>query len=412
MTAPAFSQAQPSRTIGQRARSSKPQIAFVILLVLVVGLMVATRSETNSVPSSINNPTLEGAQAVARVAAAQGLNIREITSLSAARITDPANTTLVLIDPYFYIAGQGESIRNYPGDIVVFGMPDSVAEAFGLDIWIDLSGDFSSLFGDSVDATDRYEAQCEDPHAQAAGALQARPNSLLTEGLTTCFPSGEGDLVAIHEENGRTVTFVADSFLVSNRNIALEGNAAYVLRLIGAHDNAVWYLSDGYDTSMLTWTSPDGSSSAQQGDGTGAGEPSVDFMPPGFGNLLYALGLGLIVVVWWRARRFGPLVTEPLPVVIKASEAMRGRARLYRASGATGRAGASLRAETATRIASRLGVSRQASSDAFISAVAGASRQSPSDIRELFYGPAPATESELRDLALALDQVEREVHRL
>ena len=32
----------------------------------------------------------------------------------------------------------------------------------------------------------------------------------------------------------------------------------------------------------------------------------------------------------WRGRRLGPLVVEPLPVVVKAVESTQGRGRLYR----------------------------------------------------------------------------------
>ena len=49
----------------------------------------------------------------------------------------------------------------------------------------------------------------------------------------------------------------------------------------------------------------------------------------------------------WRGRRFGPLAVEPLPVVVRASEATRGRARLYRRARAYGRATAALRAASA-----------------------------------------------------------------
>src|SRR5690606_29787188 len=135
--------------------------------------------------------------------------------------------------------------------------------------------------------------------------------------------------------------------VVYNRTIAEEGNAALALRSIGAHENVVWYVGGGFDSSTLTWTQPGspgdpGAPGEPGGGSSGPPDAAPDFLPPGTGNFLYGLGLALAVVVLWRARRFGALVTEPLPVVIRSSEATRGRARLYRAARAHGRAGAAL----------------------------------------------------------------------
>ena len=58
----------------------------------------------------------------------------------------------------------------------------------------------------------------------------------------------------------------------------------------------------------------------------------------------------------WRARRLGPLVTERLPVAIRASETTEGRARLYRKANARDRAAAALRSATRTRLAPLIGV--------------------------------------------------------
>ena len=52
----------------------------------------------------------------------------------------------------------------------------------------------------------------------------------------------------------------------------------------------------------------------------------------------------------WRGRRLGRLVTEPLPVVVRAVETTEGRARMYRRSRAQDRAAATLRAATMARL--------------------------------------------------------------
>ena len=44
--------------------------------------------------------------------------------------------------------------------------------------------------------------------------------------------------------------------------------------------------------------------------------------------------LVFLAAAFWRGRRLGPLVVENLPVVVRASETMEGRARLYQKSSA------------------------------------------------------------------------------
>src|SRR5690606_18648068 len=104
-------------------------------------------------------------------------------------------------------------------------------------------------------------------------------------------------------------------------------------------------------------------------------------------------------------------VTEPLPVVVRASESTRGRARMYRASRAYGRAGAGLRAAAASRMGKRIGIPRAATKDALLNGLTSATARDRNEIEQLLYGPPPASEAKLTELALELDKLESEVHR-
>src|SRR5690606_36744381 len=57
-----------------------------------------------------------------------------------------------------------------------------------------------------------------------------------------------------------------------------------------------------------------------------------------------------------RGQRFGPLVTETLPVTVRASETMHGRARLTAKAGDSAHAAAALRDGALRRLAARLGL--------------------------------------------------------
>ena len=200
-----------------------------------------------------------------------------------------------------------------------------------------------------------------------------------------------------------TRTLIANPEIATNKQLDKLGNAALTLRAAGHHESVLWYLGGYTDSSLLTW-----------GDG-GPAPTDVDanpnFMPPGTTDALFALGLAALVAAFWRARRFGPLVTEPLPVVVRSSEATRGRARLYRRARATGRATAALRGIAAKRIGARLGVPRAAGRAGLVPAIARATGRPAPDIDAILYGPPPTDEAGMNSIAQQLDTLESEVHR-
>jgi len=178
-----------------------------------------------------------------------------------------------------------------------------------------------------------------------------------------------------------------------------DGNAALALRTTGHHEQLVWYLPNGYDTSVI----------GAPGEPTDLGS-STDVLPPGFGTALYALALAALVAAVWRGRRFGPLAVEPLPVVVRASEATRGRARLYRRARATGRATAALRAASAKRIGARLGMPRTTERDEMVAAVQRATGIPAAEIARILYGPPPTNDADMIRVVDELDSLERKVH--
>lgn len=389
---------------GVKARVAKARwfIAGAILLLIVGAIAYAQRADNDYITLSIKNYDPNGARALAEVGSDQGLRMRQVESLSDARITDPADTTLVIASGEALQPFQARSIATYPGDIVVIGPNQAVWEALDLPV------------GFSYAPAGVSAAQCSQRDATAAGAIATAGAVFTRLGAVdgqSCFPTqdpeGAGALFVDGPAGGQ-VALVADGSLFLNDNIDESGNAALALRLVGGHHEAVWYLGSYYDTTVLTWTSSDDPQGPAQRDDVPA---STDFLPPGTGNVVFALGLALFVVAWWRARRFGPLVHEPLPVVIRSSESTRGRARMYRAAGASGRAAASLRAAAATRIGARIGVPRSATRSVFVAATARASGRTVEQVDAILYGPPPANESAMMTLIAQIDTLEREVHR-
>jgi hypothetical protein len=402
VTADGFTRRSEGPGVRRRVAGAKWVIGGAVLIAILAVIAFAQRADNDYTPLSIKNYEPTGARALAEVAADRGLELRQVEELGDARIADPEATTLVIANGQALQAFQARTILDYPGDVVIIG--DSPA------IWAELGDDF--FLGMSAETT--VAAQCSHEDAKAAGTL--RTSGAVFVGTTDstaryCFlpTDGEGAVVVFtHGTGGGRVTAVADPTIVVNDGIDNEGNAALALRLIGKHDNAVWYLGSYFDTTVLTWTSADNPQGPAHRDGVPA---STDFLPPGTGNVVFALALALFVVALWRARRFGPLVHEPLPVVIRSSESTRGRARLYRTAGASGRAAASLRASAATRIGARIGVPRSAPKAVLVAATARAAGRPPTEVEAILYGPPPTTESAMMNLVDQIDILEREVHR-
>ena len=215
---------------------------------------------------------------------------------------------------------------------------------------------------------------------------------------TVCFSAGnpQAGAYAVTTQNGRAVRVIADSTILTNAHITQAGNAALALRALGKHEQLTWYLPRP--------------ASYDQVQGAG-GRNLGAFFPPGTGPVVAWLGLLLVVVAVWRGRALGRVVSEPLPVTVRAAETTVGRARLYRRARSRGHAAASLRAATARRSAARVGLPRSADAPAIITALAAATGRSTDEVADLLYGPPPTDDVALRALARALDQLESEVHR-
>jgi hypothetical protein len=108
-------------------------------------------------------------------------------------------------------------------------------------------------------------------------------------------------------------------------------------------------------------------------------------------------------------------VSERLPVAIRASETVEGRARLYRKSNARDRAGTALRSTTRTRLAPLVGlpVTQAHAPEALLPALSAHlhNHTDGQSLHTLLFGPPPSDDAALIALADRLDALEREVRR-
>src|SRR5690606_2563116 len=106
-----------------------------------------------------------------------------------------------------------------------------------------------------------------------------------------------------------------------------------------------------------------------------------------------------IVIAIARGQRFGPLVAETLPVTVRASETMLGRARLTAKAADAAHAAEALRDGTLRRLAKRLSLTERSRPTEIADAAADRLRIPRGSLQQLLTGPLPETDADLIDAA-------------
>jgi Domain of unknown function (DUF4350) len=232
---------------------------------------------------------------------------------------------------------------------------------------------------------------CALREANRAGSVDFGPSNtyhaVAGQAITSCY----GGALVRYRDGKRIVTVVGSTDFMTNGGLLQAGNAALAMNLAGQHSRLVWFAPQRIE------------------GGTSGSTTIFDLIPDNVIWMVVQLWLAVILIALWKGRRVGPLVAEELPVVVRASETVEGRGRLYRSRRARDRAAHALRAATLQRLLPRLGLAADTSTPAVIIAVAQRSRSHPESVRHIFFGPPPATDADLVQLARALDDIERQV---
>jgi Domain of unknown function (DUF4350) len=232
---------------------------------------------------------------------------------------------------------------------------------------------------------------CALREADRAGSVDFGPSNTYSavgdRAVTSCY----GGALVRYRDAERTVTVVGGTDFMTNGGLLQAGNAALAMNLAGQDSRLVWY-------------------APQRVEGESSGSTTIfGLIPDNVIWMVLQLWLAVLLVALWKGRRLGPLVAEELPVVVRASETVEGLGRLYRSRRARDRAAQALRAATLQRLLPRLGLGVDTSSPAVVIAVAQRSGSHPESVRHILFGPSPATDADLVQLARALDDIERQV---
>ncbi|MDQ6752350.1 MAG: DUF4350 domain-containing protein, partial [Actinomycetota bacterium] len=301
---------------------------------------------------SADNPAPEGAMAAAQVLRNQGVVVQPTDSLdatlAAVRSAGSDRTTVLLYDANALLNGLQLKRLSSAGSSLVLVEPRPLT-LLGVSTEITLAG-ASDLPG-RTDSTGTVRANCGNADASAAGSIDAGngdPDAgKLYHGPVVCFTDASPKPAGLYaaSTDGR-ITVLGNRAILSNGRLDRDGNAALVLRMLGKHPNLVWYIPSINDIPVSSQS-------------RNLSELTPDWLVPAGSWLLIVAVIGML----WKGRRDGPLVVEPLPVVVRAAETAAGRARLYQDGHATRRAAATLRAGTLTRLARHLRLGPAATAD-------------------------------------------------
>lgn len=372
-------------------------ILLVLVILVVAGFVIAViRSGGGHGRLDPRSTDPSGSRAVAELLKDRGVTTRVVTTLDEAVTATGPDSTLLVAGPDLLTGRQQAVLRA------------AMASSGGRTVLVapGRSSVGALAPGASADApapVSAREPQCAFPAARRAGSADLGGWRYTTDsalGSDSCYlVDGLPTLLRIDDAGtGDTVLLGAPDVLYNER-LDDQGNASLALQLLGSRPHLVWYL-------------PSLSDGSADGEARGEGEAGIGRLIPSgwlWGTLQLAVAAVLAAV--WRARRLGPLVSERLPVAVRASESSEGRARLYRRANARDHAASALRQAARSRLAPLLGVTLADahSPEALLPAVSAHLRDGDRDLRTLLFGPAPADDAALIRLADQLDALEREV---
>jgi hypothetical protein len=380
-----------SATVRQTTRRAAPWLilAAIAVAVAVLGILLTGGRVSQGTPLDAANAAPAGAKAVVQVLRAHGVEVRSASTLEAARDAASDDATVLVYDPQGDLPADGYRELAGDGRTLVLVEPDFRAlQTVAPDVAAAGAPGGPERADCDVQAAERAERI--DPRAvsdQSAGY----PGTFRVSGDgVACFTDRDGRASLVRTTfDGSTVYLLGSADVLTNEGVDRLGNAALALNLLGGHRTLVWYLPSLDDRPVT-------------------GPPDIAALTPGWVTpvmlLLVAVFLAAAI---WRGRRFGPLVVENLPVVVRAGETREGRARLYQRSSARLRAADALRIGAIGRLAATVGLPSTATTQEVADTVAAITRRDRGAVHGLLLERIPRTDRDLIALSDDLAELER-----
>jgi hypothetical protein len=367
-------------TVARRWRSWRGAMLMLVLFAVVaaIGAYLTAPRPGGRMDAKSTGP--DGAHALVTLLRDGGVEV--VVANSIADVEQAARRdTLIVVAQSQYLTDRTLLARlaQVPGDFLLVEPTSRTREALAPGLRIGSGGPFNR------------DPNCTLREAVRAGSVRFGSSETyrFRDGrpVTSCY---DGTLIR-YRDDGRTITVVGSSDFMTNGGLLREGNAALAMNLAGARSRVIWYAPDHAEGEKTSATS------------------LSDLIPENVSWMFWQLWLVVLLVALWKGRRIGPLVAEELPVVVRASETVEGRGRLYRSRRARDRAADALRTATLQRLLPRLGLGVGAPPPAVVTAVVARSGADAEFVSYQLFGPVPATDNDLLQLARALDEIERQV---
>lgn len=365
-------------TARERWSRSRVVVAIGALVVLVAVVLAFAQSQYGRGYLDPTSVQPSGSRALAELLRDAGVDVHDDVREDAAVLERAGRGTTVLVtEPDLLTPDRFQALLDTGADLVLAAA--TTVERLPTDL-------VPMEVGSGV-----VDPDCPLPEATRAGPVTAGGVGYTgTDAEALCYPTDDAFAVAVLTlDSGATVTLLGAADVLTNWHLDEEGNAALAMNLLGRHRELVWF----------------------QPRFTASGDTApVDLLPDWVRPVLAMLGVAVLVAAVWRGRRMGRLVTEPLPVVVRASETAEGRGRLYRHGRDRAHSASVLRGAAADRLRARLGLPGTTPVDDVTLLVARHLDRSEGDVRALLDGDPPADDAALIALADDLDTLEAQVH--
>ncbi|GAA0226529.1 DUF4350 domain-containing protein [Cryptosporangium japonicum] len=350
-------------------------VALLALVTLAVWLLVSTRSTGERAALDPDAAHPGGTRALATLLGNHEHPVTELTSTDdVMERADAGDVTVVVPFPYNLGGPSLRRLTNLPDTVrVVFVQPDPFAlDDLELDVRIDTAA-----------VIETRDPDCSLPEATSAGNADIGGYAYTGGGLTRCYG---GHLAVLDRPSRAELVFLGSGDPLTNKLLADHGNAALSLGLLSAHRDVLW----------LQRVTPEPIAKAEA-------RSLTDLLPGWIPTTLWMLAAAGLLAAFWRGRRLSAPVAEPLPVIVRSTETVEGRARLYRRARARPEAAEALRSATLARLRPVLGVSAHSDPREICEAIAERSGWPAAAVGQHLYGPPPTDDHGLVVLADALD---------
>lgn len=356
-------------------------VAAVVLIVLgIISMIFSGGVQSAGQALSPTNASPGGSKALAQVLRKQGVTLTPTSTMTETRkaATHSNSTTIFVIDDSGYLDEVAlQELSGLSSHLVILTPNFDQLRAVAPGV----------AHAGVVNGT--LTADCSVSYVQRAELVTGDGSGFRVTGsganTTACLASGKDTYSMVQVQNGEslvTVTGMRDAF--ANDTVLFHGNAAFTLGLLGETPNLVWFM-------------PTSAEAAADGPRTAA-----ELTPSWASAIMTLLILTALAAAFWRGRRMGPLVVEDLPVVVRASETMRGRGRLYQKTSDYLHILDALRMGTIDRLGVLCGLPTLANVDDVIRAVAHATGLHVTDVTNLLRDAMPTSEADLVGLSDSL----------